>query len=101
MDSLFTIQKQIRRRSCDERTPLAGLRARLTAPPLHLATQVGFEPTSSCEHTIHGLPSGSRTNCKLQIDEVMVRDVYVALPLSYGASLEIAPVGFEPTTYGL
>ena len=34
-------------------------------------------------------------------DEVVESEWYGALPLSYGAVVEIAPVGFEPTIPGL
>jgi hypothetical protein len=33
-------------------------------------------------------------------DEVVESEFYGALPLSYGAMVEIAPVGLEPTTPG-
>lgn len=51
----------------------------------------------SYEHTLF-VPSFFER--KMVTDEVMNQRRYGALPLSYGAALRIAPVGFEPTTPG-
>lgn len=46
-----------------------------------MSRPVGFEPTRSLKHQIHGLPAGSRKASK-RIDEDVARGL-CALPLSY------------------